>query len=91
MLTELEKPTLIKMGFSNSVFSIIIKLHIWIYPNAGKTITLKQNRRLVAASLTEISPRPMLMGAPHDALRASNAGVSLRVPVVVANRVPLCF
>jgi len=33
----------------------------------------------------------MLMGAPHDALRASNAGVSLRVPVVVANRVPLCF
>ena len=52
---------------------------------------LKQNRRLVAASLTGISPRPMLMGAPHDALRASNAGVSLKVPVVVANRVPLCF
>jgi hypothetical protein len=53
--------------------------------------TLKQNRRLVAASLTGISPRPMLMGAPHDALGASNAGVSLRVSVVVANRVPLCF
>ena len=45
----------------------------------------------MAASLTGISPRPMLMGAPHDALRASNAGVSLGVPVVMANRVPLCF
>ena len=55
------------------------------------TNTLKQNRRLVAASLTGISPRPMLVGAPHDALRASNAGVSLRVPMVMANRVPLCF
>ena len=33
----------------------------------------------MATSLTGISPRPMLMGAPHDALRASNAGVSLRV------------
>ena len=42
-------------------------------------------------SSTGISPRPMLMGAPHDALRASNAGVSLRVPVVMTNRVPLCF
>lgn len=45
----------------------------------------------MAASLTGISPRPMLVGAPHDALRASNAGVSLRVPMVMANRVPLCF
>ena len=52
---------------------------------------LKQNRRLVAASLTGISPRPMLMGAPHDALRASNAGVSLSVATVMAGRVPLCF
>ena len=33
----------------------------------------------MATSLTGISPRPMLMGAPHDALRASNAGASLRV------------
>ena len=57
----------------------------------SQTIILKQNRRLVAASLTGISPRPMLMGAPHDALRASNAGVSLRVPVVMANRTPPCF
>ena len=45
----------------------------------------------MAASLTGISPRPILMGAPHDALRASNAGVSLGMPVVMANRVPLCF
>ena len=45
----------------------------------------------MAASLTGISPRPMLMGVPHDALRASNAGVSLRVPVVMANRVPPRF
>ena len=63
----------------------------FVYPHSCGRKNLKQNRRLVAASLTGISPRPMLMGAPHDALRASNAGVSLKVPVVVANRVPLCF
>ena len=61
------------------------------YPHFYGRKIRKQNRRLVAASLTGISPRPMLMGAPHDALRASNAGVSLRVPVVMANRMPPCF
>ena len=63
----------------------------FVYPHSCGRKNLKQNRRLVATSLTGISPRPMLMGAPHDALRASNAGVSLWVPVVVAHRVPLCF
>ena len=63
----------------------------FVYPHSCGRKNLKQNRRLVAASLTGISPRPMLMGAPHDALRASNAGVSLGVPVVMAHRVPLCF
>ena len=66
-------------------------IHTWVYTNTGKAITFRQNRRLVAASLTGISPRPMLMGAPHDALRASNAGVSLSVATVMADRVPLCF
>ena len=32
-------------------------------------------------SSTGISPRPMLMGAPHNALRAFNAGVSLTLSV----------
>lgn len=32
-------------------------------------------------SSTGISPRPMLMGAPHNALRAFNAGVSLTLPM----------
>lgn len=33
-------------------------------------------------SSTGISPRPMLMGAPRNALRAFNAGVSLSKPSV---------
>ena len=37
---------------------------------------------------TGISPRPMLMGAAHDALRASNARVSLTCLYVIARRVP---
>lgn len=32
-------------------------------------------------SSTGVSPRPMLMGAPHNALRAFNAGVSLTLSV----------
>ena len=39
-------------------------------------------------SSTGISPRPMLMGAAHDALRASNARVSLTCLYVIARRVP---
>ena len=37
---------------------------------------------------TGISPRPMLMGAAHDALRASNARVSLSCLRVLAHRMP---
>ena len=37
---------------------------------------------------TGISPRPMLMGAAHDALRASNARVSLSCLRVLARRLP---
>ena len=37
---------------------------------------------------TGISPRPMLMGAAHDALRASNARVSLSCLRVLAHRLP---
>ena len=36
---------------------------------------------------TGISPRPMLMGAPRNALRAFNAGVSLSCLRVLAHRV----
>ena len=39
-------------------------------------------------SSTGISPRPMLMGAAHDALWASNARVSLTCLYVIARRVP---
>ena len=39
-------------------------------------------------SSTGISPRPMLMGAAHDALRASNARVSLSCLRVLAHRLP---
>ncbi len=37
------------------------------------------------------SPRPMLMGAAHDALRASNARVSLSCLRVLAYRLPHLF
>ena len=37
---------------------------------------------------TGISPRPMLMGAAHDALWASNARVSLSCLCVLAHRLP---
>ena len=37
---------------------------------------------------TGISPRPMLMGAPRNALRAFNAGVSLSCLRVLAHRLP---
>lgn len=40
---------------------------------------------------TGISPRPMLMGAAHDALRASNARVSLSCLRVIAHRLPHLF
>ena len=40
---------------------------------------------------TGISPRPMLMGAAHDALRASNARVSLSCLRVLAHRLPPLF
>ncbi len=42
-------------------------------------------------SSTGISPRPMLMGAAHDALRASNARVSLSCLRVIAHRLPHLF
>ena len=37
-------------------------------------------------SSTGISPRPMLMGAPRNALRAFNAGVSLSCLCILAHR-----
>lgn len=37
------------------------------------------NRTAVSSSLTGVSPRPMLMGAPRNAVWAFNAGVSLCV------------
>ena len=40
---------------------------------------------------TGISPRPMLMGAAHDALRASNARVSLSCLHIIAHRLPHLF
>ena len=39
-------------------------------------------------SSTGISPRPMLMGAPRNALRAFNAGVSLSCLCIFAHRLP---
>ena len=42
-------------------------------------------------SSTGISPRPMLMGAAHDALRASNARVSLSCLHIIAHRLPHLF
>lgn len=42
-------------------------------------------------SSTGISPRPMLMGAAHDALRASNARVSSTCLYVIAHRLPHLF
>ena len=42
-------------------------------------------------SSTGISPRPILMGAPHDALRAFNAGVSLSCLRILAHRLPHLF
>ena len=42
-------------------------------------------------SSTGISPRPMLMDAAHDALRASNARVSLSCLRVLAHRLPHLF
>ena len=42
-------------------------------------------------SSTGISPRPMLMGAPRNALRAFNAGVSLSCLCILAHRPPHLF
>ena len=42
-------------------------------------------------SSTGISPRPMLMGAPRNALRAFNAGVSLSCLCIFAHRLPHLF
>ena len=40
---------------------------------------------------TGISPRPMLMGAPRNALRAFNARVSLSCLRILAHRLPHLF
>lgn len=40
---------------------------------------------------TGISPRPILMGAPRNALRAFNAGVSLSGRKVIAHAPPRAF
>ena len=56
----------------------------------------KQNGRLFGVpkgisfghSSTGVSPRPMLMGASRNALRAFNARVSLTCPYVVARKLP---
>ena len=42
-------------------------------------------------SSTGISPRPMLMGAPRNALRAFNAGVSLSCLCILAHKSPHLF
>ena len=42
-------------------------------------------------SSTGISPRPMLMGVPRNALRAFNAGVSLSCLRILAHRLPHLF
>lgn len=42
-------------------------------------------------SSTGISPRPMLMGAPRNALGAFNAGVSLSCLCIFAHRLPHLF
>ena len=42
-------------------------------------------------SSTGISPRPILMGAPRNALRAFNAGVSLSCLCILAHRLPHLF
>ena len=39
-------------------------------------------------SSTGISPQPILMGAPRNALRAFNAGVSLSCLCILAHRLP---
>ena len=47
-----------------------------------------RKRMAAGCGSTGISPRPMLMGAAHDALRASNARVSLSCLRVLAHRLP---
>ena len=42
-------------------------------------------------SSTGISPRPILMGAPRNALRAFNAGVSLSCLCILAHMLPHLF
>ena len=48
-------------------------------PNSQIFKVIKKENRQAAAgnSSTGVSPRPMLMGAPNNALRAFNSGVSL--------------
>ena len=58
---------------------------VQIYCNRGK------KRTAAGRSSTGISPRPMLMGAPRNALRAFNAGVSLSCLRILAHRLPHLF
>ena len=53
----------------------------------------ERGRKRMAAGCgsTGISPRPILMGAAHDALRASNARVSLSCLCILAHRLPHLF
>ena len=51
----------------------------------------RQKRTAAGRSSTGISPRPMLMGAPRNDLRAFNAGVSLSCLCILAHRSPHLF
>lgn len=50
-----------------------------------------RKRTAAGRSSTGILPRPMLVGAPRNALRAFNAGVSLSCLRVLAHRLPHLF
>ena len=63
------------LSIRKTSFSCMDKL----YSSKGK------NGRLLAATFTGVSPRPMLMGAPRNTLRVFNAGVSI-VAVLVCRR-----
>ena len=92
-----ERPALNMVGrcFFQRIFTcdtfFAVRQFIILHSNPFQSLVKKEKRQygwLLAAegtssgrSSTGVSPRPMLMGAAHNALRAFNARVSLTLPV----------
>ena len=72
--------------FLYHLFSLLCRVLQQFYNKITFLVCNRQKRMAVGFRSTGVSPRPILVGAPRNALRAFNAGVSLSGKKVLAMR-----